>query len=116
MGCQTDIATAIIDKDADYILAVKGNQAQLLEHIEDEFKFGKTIQTTINRGLDHRRIETRKCSIISNLKFIPQNNNWNKLSTIIKIESTREFKNSNKATETATRYYISSLKASPEDF
>lgn len=26
-----------IDKNADYILAVKANQPQLLEHIEDEF-------------------------------------------------------------------------------
>jgi predicted transposase YbfD/YdcC len=60
MGCQTEIATAIIDKQADYILAVKENQAQLLEHIEDEFRFGKDIETTISEDLDHGRIETRK--------------------------------------------------------
>ena len=76
----------------------------------------QSIKTTITQGLDHGRIETRKCSIISDFKFIPQNNNWDTLSTIIKIESTREFKNSDKVTETATRYYISSLKASPENF
>lgn len=116
MGCQTEIATAIIDKDADYILAVKGNQSQLLEAIEDEFRFGKTINTAISEGLDHGRIETRKCSILNDFKFIPQENNWDKLNTIIKIESTREFKNSDKLTETATRYYISSLKANAEDF
>ena len=116
MGCQIDIATAIVNKGADYILAVKGNQPQLLEHIEDEFKFGKTIKTAINEGIDHGRIETRKCSIISDLKFIPQNSNWDKLSTIIKIESTREFKNSDKTTETAIRYYISSLKTNPKVF
>lgn len=29
MGCQTDIAQAIVDKDADYVLAVKGKQASL---------------------------------------------------------------------------------------
>ena len=51
MGCQTDIASAIIEKDADYILAVKSNQPQLLEHIEDEFRFGKTIKTSINQEL-----------------------------------------------------------------
>lgn len=116
MGCQTDIASAIIDKDADYILAVKGNQPQLLEHIEDEFRFGQNIETTIDQELDHGRIETRKCSIISNFEFISPNNNWDKLTSIIKIESLREFKNSDKPTETATRYYISSLKAKPKDF
>ncbi|MFA5417630.1 MAG: ISAs1 family transposase, partial [Bacteroidales bacterium] len=31
-------------------------------------------------------------------------------------ESTREFKNSDKPTEIATRYYISSIKAKAEDF
>lgn len=116
MGCQTEIASAIIDKDADYILAVKANQPQLLEHIEDEFRFGKNIKTTISQDLDHARIETRKCTMISNFEFIPQNNKWHKLTAIIKIESKREFKNSDKSTETATRYYISSLKASPEVF
>lgn len=29
MGCQKEIASAIIDKDADYIIAVKGIQPQL---------------------------------------------------------------------------------------
>jgi len=116
MGCQREIASAIIDNDADYILAVKGNQPQLLEHIEDEFFFGKNITTSISEELDHGRIETRKCSVINNFKFIPPSNNWNKLSAIIKIESIREFKNSEKPTETATRYYISSLKTNPKEF
>ena len=44
------------------------------------------------------------------LKSYDQNNKWKSLATVIKIESTREFKNSEKPTEKATRYYISSLK------
>lgn len=39
-----------------------------------------------------------------------QNNKWKNLQQIIKIESIREFKNSEKTTEKATRYYISSLR------
>lgn len=116
MGCQTAIASAIINKGADYILAVKGNQPQLLEDIKDEFRFAKTNKTTLNQTLDHGRIETRKCSIISDFEFIAQDIPWSNLSTIIKIESTREFKNSDKPKEKATRYYISSLTANPEDF
>ncbi len=116
MGCQKEIASAIINKNADYILAVKENQAQLHQDIEDEFKFGKQLEVCRSQNLDHGRIETRKCSVVSDFKFITSNNKWENLSTIIKIESTREFKNSNKLTEKATRYYISSLSASPEDF
>jgi predicted transposase YbfD/YdcC len=116
MGCQTDIADKIVEKDADYILAVKGNQAQLLEEIQDEFKFAKTIDTNTSVGLDHGRIETRICCCFTDFKFISADNRWTNLNTIIRIKSTREFKNSDRATEKSTRYYISSLKANSEVF
>lgn len=38
MGCQRDIAEGIIEKEADYILAVKGNQEKLEEAIQDSFQ------------------------------------------------------------------------------
>jgi predicted transposase YbfD/YdcC len=116
MGCQTSIAKKIIKKQADYILAVKGNQEGLHQDIQDEFRFGKQIKTHTSEELDHGRIETRKCSIITDFKFIEGNHKWRKLTTLIKIESIREFKNSDKPTEKATRYYISSLLAKPQDF
>ncbi len=43
MGTQSDIVEKIIKNKADYILAVKENQKQLLEEIKDEFKFAKEI-------------------------------------------------------------------------
>jgi len=116
MGCQTDIASEIIASEADYILAVKGNQEQLYQDTKDEFLFGKNIDSNLTEQGDHGRIETRKCSIITDFKFIKNNNKWKNLKTIIKIESTREFKNSEKATEFSTRYYISSLEAEPIEF
>lgn len=116
IGCQREIATSIIDKDADYILAVKENQAQLYQDIQDEFRFGQFFKIHESQDLDHGRIETRKCSIITDFKFIEQENQWKNLTTIIKIESIREFKNSDKPTQSASRYYISSLLANPEDF
>jgi len=110
MGTQTNIADAIIENKADYILAVKENQKQLLEEIKDEFKFSKNIETDTAIDIGHGRIETRKCSLISEFQFIDnKDNKWNKLSQIIKLESIREFKNSEKPTEKATRYYITSL-------
>ena len=36
------------------------------------------------------------------------------MKSVIRLESVREFKNSTKQTETATRYYITSLLESPE--
>jgi predicted transposase YbfD/YdcC len=116
MGCQQDIARKIIKEEANYILAVKENQKQLLQDVEDEFRFGKDVQVDVSEELDHGRIETRKCSVISDFKFIENIEEWSGLKSIIKIESIREFKNSDKPTETATRYYISSLLTQAKDF
>jgi len=115
MGCQQDIATKIIEQEANYVLAVKENQKQLYQDIQDEFRFGKNIQTDISEELDHGRIETRKCSVISTFEFIENKEEWTGLKSIVKIESTREFKNSEKPTEYATRYYISSLLAGAKE-
>ena len=117
MGTQTDIVDQIIKNGADYILAVKGNQKQLLEEIQDEFKFSKNITIDTNIDIGHGRIETRKCSIISDFLFIEnKDDKWENLKQIIKIESIREFKNSDKQTEKATRYFISSLNNNAEQY
>jgi predicted transposase YbfD/YdcC len=116
MGCQTEIVKKIIKKKADYILAVKDNQKQLHQNIKDEFRFSSLVKTSTDLDMGHGRIETRTCSVITNFKFIENNNKWKNLHSIIKIESIREFKNSSKTTETATRHYISNLKEEPEYF
>ena len=116
MGTQKEIIRKIINKNADYILAVKANQPLLLENIQDEFKFSKQQKTSTSEDLGHGRIETRICSVITDFQFIENKNEWENLKSIIKIESTREFKNSNKPTEKATRYYISSLQNEADEF
>lgn len=116
MGCQSEIAEEIIAKKADYILAVKANQQQLLESIQDEFRFSKKVQVHQSEDIGHGRIETRKCSVINEFDFIPADSPWQNLASLIKIEATREFKNSDKPTENSVRYYISSLKAGAADF
>jgi predicted transposase YbfD/YdcC len=116
MGCQEDIAKTIIKQEADYILAVKDNQKQLHQDIQDEFRFGKAIKIHIHEDLGHGRIETRKCSVIDTFEFIENTDQWKNLKSIIKVESIREFKNSARPKETATRYYISSIENSAEVF
>ena len=117
MGTQTDIAENIINNGADYILAVKNNQKQLSEEIKDEFKFSKVSDTNTNIDYGHGRIETRKCSVISDFLFIEnKGNKWKNLNQIIRIESLREFKNSDKADEKSIRYYISSLENNAEQY
>ena len=108
MGCQRDIAEKIIRNDANYILAVKGNQPELYQDIQDSFVFSKKVKTATDVDFGHGRIETRRCSVIKDLTRVHKSQRWEKLTSLVKIESTREFKNSNRPTETFIRYFISS--------
>jgi len=112
MGCQENIATKIIDNQANYILAVKNNQKNLFEDIEFSFNRTTSQKIDVSQTLDgdHGRIETRTCSVINDMGDIENKEKWKNLSSIIKIESIREFKNSERSTETSIRYYISSVK------
>jgi predicted transposase YbfD/YdcC len=74
------------------------------------------MASTRSEDVDHGRIETRKRTIVNDFKHLKNTENWTRLKTIVKIESIREFKNSNKPTEMAVRYYIASFEATPEDF
>lgn len=109
MGCQKNIASFIIEKKADYVLAVKENQKLLYQEIEEEFEHNKKVETNEHIDFGHGRIETRKCSIINNLDQFENKDKWGNLNAIIKIDSIRVFKNSTKLQEKATRYYITSL-------
>ena len=115
MGCQKDIAKQIITAEADYILALKGNQSALKEQVEGAFdKIVPNSKNTITEK-GHGRMETRKCTVVTNLEFIEESKNWEALHSIIKINSRREEIISGKHSE-ETRYYISSLDAGAERF
>lgn len=112
MGCQREIAEDIVAAGADYILALKQNQKTLYEEVENTFKVsvGKTSKKT---DKDHGRIETRKCSVVNNLKWIDEAKKWKGLNTVVKIERAREILSTGKKT-TEISYYISSLKETAE--
>ncbi len=44
MGCQTDIACKIVEKEADYLLAVKGNQGHLPDDIKEAIEQTPVLQ------------------------------------------------------------------------
>jgi len=113
MGTQTDIAQVIIENKADYILAVKGNQHDLLDQIQGRFDQQSPCSTDTVMEKGHGRIETRTCRVITNLDFIDNRVFWKGLKSIVKITSSREI---NPKTSTEIRYYISSLEAGSTEF
>jgi len=107
MGCQTDVAKAIIDAKADYALCVKANQGSTLEAIAERFDTGKIAEgntlTTVDN--DHGRLETRTYQVADS-KRIPGLDRWPGCRSVGKVESTREF-NGLKSYE--IRYFIFSF-------
>ena len=112
LGTQTVIAEKIVAKGADYILAVKGNQGYLQDQVHTVCKQTRAVfdSSTVEKG--HGRIETRRCQVFNKDLIVDDENRWKSLKSVIKITSTREFKNK---IETQDRYYISSLETN-EDF
>lgn len=110
MGCQKEIAKTIIENKADYILAVKGNQGNLKQAIEDTVRFEQPDTVDITEDCGHGRIETRTCSAYNNLSHVENPNEWVGLSTIFVIES-HVYEKSTGKERTEKRSYISSLPA-----
>lgn len=116
MGCQQEIAASIVDGGADYILAVKENQKFLYDDIREAFCNEKNIETYSSKAeLGHGRIEKRTVSVIINTDWICNLGDWKGLQCLIKVVSTRQDKRTGE-TQTATRYYISSRRATAKDF
>ncbi len=110
MGCQKDIVSKIIEKQANYMLAVKDNQAHLHDDIREAFEHEKNIEVHTQTNMGHGRIEKRTCRIIKDTDWICNSEQWEELKTLIAIESQRIDKATGKE-QTETRYYISSSNA-----
>ena len=120
MGCQKNIAKVIIESDADYLLAVKDNQPNLHQSIQNYFAeaneanfedYNIDYAETFDKA--HGRLESRRCWVgYDTLPIINGSKNWEKLQTIVMVESERTI---NEETTIEHRYYISSTKETAEN-
>lgn len=114
MGTQKAIARAILDRKADYVLALKGNQSAICDDVrlflaDQELAKSCDVFTTLDSG--HGRIEERTCRATQDIEWLRQRHpDWQGLRSIAAVEATRTNKKSKKTT-TETRFYISSLPA-----
>jgi predicted transposase YbfD/YdcC len=116
MGCQTDIAEQIIEREAEYVLALKENQGHLYEDVEhlfadledSQYKAYKfDYEKTVNK--DHGRIEIRECWTISDpetLCHLRGFANWKNLTTVSRIRAQRWIGEEKSCQD---RYHIASI-------
>jgi hypothetical protein len=70
MGYQRETVAEIIAKDADYILAVKGNQGNPEGNAEETVRLTKAAEEWVEEDFGHGRIERCTCSVYRDLFFI----------------------------------------------
>lgn len=114
MGCQRDIAQKVIDKKADYMLALKGNQGTLCDDVHlfcAEQKANGFADAEISRAEtvdgDHGRIETRTTTVIQDVGWLRQRHKWPGLNGVVIVQSARQIDG---AITSETRVYITSLR------
>jgi len=112
IGCQKEIAADIVDAQADYVLAVKGNQERLHDDVQATLADAEqckdlpadTAYATTNE-YNRGRVETRRCYINTDLSGIRDQKLWKGLKAVGLIISEREV---NGKIEIEKRYFISS--------
>lgn len=101
IGCQTEIARKIVERDGDYLLAVKDNQGSLADALREFFAEAQagglgalpvSWHETVEK--DHGRIETRRALWVSELAWLdrPIRSHWPKLAGVGMVERVREIK------------------------
>jgi predicted transposase YbfD/YdcC len=114
MGCQKEIAAQIVAKQADYVLALKGNHSGLFEDVRDLFSYAAELNyidcdyhKTVDKG--HGRIEIRECWTTSHPDYFPFLRNaqaWANLRSLVMVRAERRLADK---TSVEVRYYLSSL-------
>lgn len=117
MGCQKKIAREIVDADADYALALKGNQETVHDEVKGylddaiarwakapasvpELDYYETMEK------DHGRIETRRFWQSDKVDWFADRDQWAKLGSFGVVESIRDIKG---VVTNERRYYLLSL-------
>jgi predicted transposase YbfD/YdcC len=113
MGCQKSVAQAIVNRQADYVLALKDNQPTLHEDIAtwlDHCDARGDVRQVESIDKDHGRLERRRVVVSTELDWLEAKPEWAGLKAVAMVESTREA--AGKSTLKASvqrRYYLCSI-------
>jgi predicted transposase YbfD/YdcC len=113
IGTQKNIAAKIVEKEADYVLALKGNQSTLHDDVRLFFEQPPSdalLLTHEETDKGHGRIEVRRCRVTGDIAWLKDTHDWSGLTSIVGIESTRIIDGE---PSSETRFYITSLPPDP---
>jgi len=116
IGCQKNIARCIVDKGADYIFGLKGNQPTLHQEVLAAFDAStcerlQRDENTFTEAADkgHGRLETRRVWVMREVEWLTRSEQWPSLKSLVMVESERTIRG---RTSRERRAYICSVEAS----
>lgn len=116
MGCQKSVVGNLVDRGADYVISLKGNQGNLHQKTKDFFDeaLAERFETvphvyTETREQAHGRSERRRYWLTNRLGWLRDKDSWPGLQSVGMVESTRQVDG---VTSRDVRYFISSLDGS----
>ena len=131
MGCQKKIAREIIEADADYVLALKGNQETVQAEVRSfldatvaELSQPRPVGAKLSAAAaqlavletvekDHGRVETRRYYQSAELDWFADRAQWEGLRSVGMVEALREVGGQRTVER---RYYLASLPLGVEPF
>jgi predicted transposase YbfD/YdcC len=113
IGCQTEITAKIVEKEGDYVIAVKENQPILYNEIKDVFETAieenhKKLECFKTTEKGHGREETRIYYLLNDTEELERIDDFSSSAAIGMVESIRT---ENGKTSKETRYFILSFIA-----
>jgi predicted transposase YbfD/YdcC len=119
MGCHADIAQLIVDREADYVLALKENQPRLYADVQALFADAQAVEFAgithdTDRQVDggHGRVEVRQAWLITDaahLRYLDPEGTWPGLCGLGMVQAQRR---SGEQVTQETRYYLCSRAGS----
>jgi predicted transposase YbfD/YdcC len=112
LHCQKNIAKEIKEADAEYVLALKGNQgtafAEVKAFLDDAIQRNEAhLDTLESTDKEHGRLEVRRYWQTEKLAWFADRNQWEGLQSVGVVEARRSVHGKESVER---RYYLSSLK------
>jgi predicted transposase YbfD/YdcC len=92
MGCQREIAQAMVDGGGHYLLGLQGNQGTLQEDVRLFFEkppAGTIFAVHEDTDKGHGRLEIRRCEVTNTVEWLQERHHWPELQSIIRLTATR---------------------------
>jgi predicted transposase YbfD/YdcC len=119
MGCQRAIATAILERGADYLVTLKANQGRMFAAVRDHCAETCFARDAVNLPAcdafdeSHGRLVRRRVFSCPQAARLEPLLDWPGLRTVVAVDSIRTVNGSGKV-EREVRYFLSSCADAPE--